>query len=143
MELDKKLVSEFMNLSLDEIHNKISKIDDEIEVFWNDNSLSWDGYLDATKALRKERTELTAAKTMILPMDHITLEDCLDWELKDCKVPIEDFIKWCETGYVTSYDGNGVYATADNKRTTLGANPIHIRNGYVRKDFPFVIWYNK
>ena len=84
---------------------------------------------------------------------NVSEEDCRVWAYALCEIGntdnfiygnnIEDFIKWCETGYVTSYDGNGVYATADNKRTTLGANPIHIRNGYVRKDFPFVIWYNK
>jgi hypothetical protein len=61
---------------------------------------------------------------------------------KSCKMPIEEFIRDCESGGFIDNDGSGVYAD-DNGVTNIGVLPSDIMSGQYRTDFPYVCWYNK
>ena len=54
---------------------------------------------------------------------------------------LEEFI--CAAGtFFSDYDGSGYYAT-ENEISNIACIPSDICNGYVRKDFTHVVWYNK
>ena len=55
---------------------------------------------------------------------------------------MNDFIKDCKDGYFTDDDGIGAYATED-KVSNIEIYPSDVISGFVRKDFKYVVWYNK
>lgn len=58
------------------------------------------------------------------------------------KFELEKFVDCCEFGGFCDSDGEGYYATEDQE-SSIPAVPSEIVAGYVRKDFKYVIWYNK
>ena len=58
------------------------------------------------------------------------------------KFELEKFVDCCDFGGFCDSDGEGYYATEDQE-STIPAIPSEIVAGYVRKDFKYVIWYNK
>lgn len=55
---------------------------------------------------------------------------------------LEDFIDNCKEGGFMDSDGFGNYSTKD-KVSTIEICPSDVIAGIYRKDFPYVVWYNK
>ena len=137
-------IEKYLKFSIAEISKKIKKNDKILKKLWeNSRGLSWDDYEKECKPYWEVNYCLRTAKIMLIPHEEIIkqLKPMSDLDVQ-CRVPIEEFEAWCGTGYVTSYDGNGVYAT-ENETTNLNANPMAFKDGYIRKDFKYVCWYNK
>lgn len=79
---------------------------------------------------------------MLTPKD--TLEskpyDALDTK---CQMPLDEFISACKEGAIMNSDGFGVYADKDKVYRGFEVSPWEIVNGFIRRDFEFVCWYNK
>lgn len=55
---------------------------------------------------------------------------------------MKDFIGYCKSGCFIDDDGSGYYATKD-KMTDIPVYPSDITSGNYRKDFDYVVWFNK
>lgn len=58
------------------------------------------------------------------------------------KMSLKDFIENCNSGGFINYDGFGQYATND-KITDIIILPSDVKKGTIRKDFDFVVWFNR
>ena len=58
-----------------------------------------------------------------------------------CRMLISEFKSSCICGVISSYDGEGFYATAEMV-SNIPAEPAAICAGHIRKDFKYVCWYN-
>ena len=131
-----------MKLPIEELDARLDKCDKELDRIWReDDGGSYEKYEEKCKPYRDEAFCLATAKDMITPRESIEARpmDELD---RECRVPIEVFKEWCKSGYVSSYDGHGVYAT-ENEATWMYARPRAFYEGYIRDDFDYVCWYNK
>ena len=136
-------VEEYLKLSLSEINKKIKKNEKILDKLWReDSSGSWEEYEKKCKPYWDEAHCLYAAKDMLAPMESVTFSPMDARDKKHCRVPIKEFEAWCKTGYVSNYDGTGYYAT-ENDVSNIYASPRAIYEGYIRKDFDYVCWYNK
>lgn len=140
-----KKIDEYMNLPLSEIEQRIDKNDADLQKIWkNDDGSSWENYCKKCQPYWDDNKLLCAVRSVKFPMEEVKMRPLEDWE-KDEKwvhIKINIFKEWCKSGFVTSYDGSGVYATEDEV-SDLGISTWGIANGYVRKDFTHVCWYNK
>ena len=59
----------------------------------------------------------------------------------NCRMEISKFKSSCICGAISSYDGEGFYATAEMV-SNIPAEPAAICAGHVRKDFKYICWYN-
>lgn len=57
-------------------------------------------------------------------------------------IPIEEFKKDCTTGFFTDDDGIGYYATESSK-SDIKVIPSDMTEDLYRKDFPYVLWFNR
>lgn len=57
-------------------------------------------------------------------------------------IPIEEFKKDCATGFFTDEDGVGYYATESSK-SDIKVLPSDMTEDLYRKDFPYVLWFNR
>lgn len=55
---------------------------------------------------------------------------------------LEEFIEMRNDGDFIDYDGFGRYAT-DKEESDVEVMPSYIKDGFIRKDFSNVIWYNR
>lgn len=136
-------IEEYMKLPLEKIEGMIEENERVLDKIWaEDDGSSYENYKNKCKPYHDELYCLTTAKTMILPREEIETRpmDELD---KECKIPIAEYTEMCKTGYVSNYDGHGVYATETETASWLYANPRAFYEGYIRKDFDYVCWYNK
>jgi hypothetical protein len=138
-------IEEYLKLPISEIEKKIEANDEILGELWkNSRSFSsWDDYAKECNPYWEDNYCLWTAKIMLTPQEEIVkqLKPMSDLDVQ-CRVPIEKFEAWCGTGCVTWDDGDGVYAT-ENETTDLDANPRAFHEGYIRKDFKYVCWYNK
>jgi hypothetical protein len=68
-----------------------------------------------------------------------TLKDIPDYGQK---YKFDEFVKMCKDGWLIDYDGCGNYATED-KILDIIIYPSDIIDKTYRKDFDYVIWFNK
>lgn len=57
-------------------------------------------------------------------------------------IPLEDFKRECGTGFYTDDDGNGYYATESSK-SDIPVLPSDFTEDLYRKDFPYILWFNR
>jgi hypothetical protein len=57
-------------------------------------------------------------------------------------IPLADFIDDCKCGGLTDFDGFGEYIE-NNRMSGIEAVPSDIELGKIRKDFDYVVWFNK
>ena len=141
----KEKISEYLRLDLSEINERIEKNGEVLDRIWReDDGKSWDRYCEKCQAYWDDNTVLYAVQSIKIPRGEAEMrplkEDEKDDEWRHIK--IETFIEWCESGFVTSYDGDGFYATEDEV-SDLAVSTWGIKNGLVRSDFSYVCWYNK
>lgn len=55
---------------------------------------------------------------------------------------LDEFMEYCKSGMFIDYDGSGNYATEDQE-SNINICPSDIVAEKVRKDFGYVVWYNK
>lgn len=137
-------IEKYLKFSIAKISEKIEENNKILRELWeNSGNLSSDDYIKECKPYWEDNYRLRTAKIMLTPQEEIVkqLKPMSDLDAQ-CRVPVEEFKAWCRTGYVTSYDGDGVYAT-ENETTNLDASPRAFKAGYTRKDFKYVCWYNK
>jgi len=138
-------MKDYGNLSLPEIERLIEVNDMKLKEIWDtDDGGSWEKYKAKCQSYWDDNSALYAAKALKLDRKDINLRPLKDWEKDDewIHIPIEKFKVWCESGFVTSYDGSGYYAT-ETEVSNLGASPSAFREGKIRTDFTYVCWYNK
>lgn len=136
-------IEKYLKLPLAKINKKIEKNSKILDKLWReDRSVSWEEYEKKCKPYWEEAHCLYTAEAMLIPMDSVTFKPMEEQEKKNCLVPIEEFEAWCKTGFVSNYDGDGVYAT-ENETSDINASPRAFYEGYIRKDFKYVCWYNK
>jgi hypothetical protein len=60
-------------------------------------------------------------------------------------VSIQEFVEWCNGGYVTDNDGSGYYSDGRIYWHEEEAIPSNIRNNIISNDIRhrYVIWFNK
>lgn len=135
-------INDYLKLSLSEINEKIEKNCEILNKIWEeDDGSSWESYSKRCQPYWDDNKLLNAAASVNAKPDDIEMEP-MDEFHKTCRVPIGDFIEWCELDAVTSYDGFGEYAN-ENEVSNLHVSCWGIKNGLVRKDFTHVCWYNK
>lgn len=136
------ILNRYMNLSLSEIKNKIKENDKILNKIWDeDDGNSWNKYCEKCQSYWDDNKLLYAAESLKLQPEEIEMKKFTDLD-KECLMPIEEFIACCKSGFITSYDGCGYYATK-NEVSNLNASPWAFKNGFIRKDFTHVCWFNK
>lgn len=55
---------------------------------------------------------------------------------------LKEFIEMCNDNDFNDYNGFGRYAT-DKEESDIEVMPSYIKEGFIRKDFSHVIWYNR
>lgn len=135
-------IDEYMKLSQEELKKRIAANREMLDKIWDeDDGSSYEKYQEKCFPYNEDNFALSTA--MILTMDRDEIEVTpMDEADVECSMTIKEFTACCRTGFITSWDGDGVYATADGI-TKLGANPEAFKLGYIRKDFTHVCWYNK
>lgn len=132
----------YTSKTVEEIKQLIKKNDDELQKIWDeDDGNSWEKYKRKCRPYWNDNKELYVAESLIMSKEKILLTPMSELD-RDCQVPMEEFIEWCKYGYVTSYDGIGYYATKD-EISDLSVDPEAFAEGYIRKDFTHVCWFNK
>lgn len=136
------LINRYMTLTLEELNEKMEQNDEILNKIWEeDDGSSWDNYCKKCQPYWDDNRLLHAAASMNTTPDKIEMTP-MDEFHKKCRVPIKTFIDWCKYDAVTSYDGFGEYAN-ENEVSNLYVSCWGIKNGFVRKDFTHVCWYNK
>ena len=120
----------------EELEAKLEEYDREYDELWNA------GY--PTPVWWEKANELYK-KIIPYSGEYHMIQD--DYELHDIpdfgdKFVLEKFVDCCKYGGFINNDGYGYYATEDQE-STIPAIPSEIVAGYVRKDFKYVVWYNK
>jgi hypothetical protein len=120
----------------EELEAKLEEYDREYDELWNA------GY--STPVWWEKANELYK-KIIPYSGEYHMIQD--DYELHDIpdfgdKMEVKKFVDCCKYGGFINDDGNGYYATEDQE-STIPAIPSEIVAGYVRKDFKYVVWYNK
>jgi len=137
-----KKIEEYLNMSVSELNERINKNDEALDKIWGeDDGSSWENYSKKCQPYWDDNKLLFAAISVNEQPENIEMEP-MDEFHKKCRVPIKTFIEWCKYDAVTSYDGFGEYANK-NEVSNLHVSCWGIKNGYVRKDFTHVCWYNK
>lgn len=137
--------NKYMDLSIDKIIKKMESNDEILRKIWDeDPGGDWDGYCKKCQPYWDDNKLLHIAKSMLIDKKDIKFRPLEDWEKDDewIHIIIEEFETWCKTGFVTSYDGYGYYAT-ETEVSNLYALPYAFKDGFIRKDFTHVCWYNK
>ena len=143
--MDKVKVEEYKKLHLEEIQKKIKANCDILDKIWkDDNGESWDEYSKKCNPYWEDNKYLCTVESLLLPREQVKMRPLEDWEKDDkwIHIKIEVFKQWCETGFTTSYDGCGYYAT-ETEVSDLSALTYAFHDGYIRDDFTHVCWYNK
>lgn len=136
-------IEEYKKLPIEELDARMEAAHEKLHEIWHtDDGKDYEAYKVKCKPYWDEYYYLDTAKTMILPKDKITLHESSNLD-NECRMPIDYFIEMCKTGYVSNYDGSGCYATEKEVARGIDANPRAFYDGYVRKDFDYVCWYNK
>ena len=137
--------NKYLNMPLEEVDEAVEKYDkicnDMFYQGMHDN-LSWEELEKKREPFIHELRQASAAQTMLTPKEYIQYREYTDLD-RECQVPIDAFISWCKSGFVSSWDGHGVYADKDKVYSWFYARPGDIYNGYIRNDFEYVCWYNK
>lgn len=135
-------IEEYLNMSVSELNERLDKNDEALDKIWKeDNGSSWENYSKKCQPYWDDNKLLFAAISVNEQPENIEMEPMDDFH-KKCRVPIKTFIKWCKYDAVTSYDGFGEYANK-NEVSNIHVSCWGIKNGFVRKDFTHVCWYNK
>lgn len=135
-------IKEYKKLLPEELEKRIADNYKILKKIWEeDDGNSYDKYREKCKPYREDNFALYTA--LVLIMDRIDIDtEPLPEEDKKCLIPIKEFAEACKFNMITSWDGDGVYAT-ENEITKLDADPEAFKLGYYRKDFTHVCWYNK
>lgn len=93
----------------------------------------------------RERPELKEYQDLHRELKLIYDEN--DFDLHDIsevgdKMTLQDFVESCEYGGFIDYDGFGYYAT-ETQESSIKISPSDVTNNKYRKDFPYIIWYNR
>lgn len=103
----------------------------------------WTGYNGGGGDLRCVRS---GDKILVIAVTEKTLYmiDYLTREIPNYgdKLPIGEFAESCRDRGLMNSDGHGYYAT-NKKMTDIYAIPSDICQGYINKNFPYVVWFNK
>ena len=120
----------------EELKAQLEVIDKEYDDLWNAGyppSVWW----EKAQEVGKRANPLSGELHMI--EDEYELNDIPDY---GDKIPLKTFVDCCKYHGFINDDGEGYYATED-KESSIPAVPSEIVAGFVRKDFPYVVWYNK
>ena len=98
----------------------------------------WQRILDEIEPEQKELHELHKQRSLIKPPVLTPLPKKKEGHLYS----LEEFIEMCNDGDFIDYDGFGRYAT-DKEESDIEVMPSYIKDGFIRKDFRHVIWYNR
>jgi len=132
----------YSNLTLEEIQEKIDSNRKNLDKIWEeDDGSSWDNYCAKCKPYWDDSLALRTAYVLKIDKNDIKFEPMNDVDRK-CLMTIKEFKSCCKMDAITSWDGDGCYATKD-ETTDLPAEPEAFKQGYIRKDFKYVCWYNK
>lgn len=126
-------------MNKEELNAKIEELTLEVDDLWKESFKQkdgWNWYNNQPKV--KELVNLEREYKLVQDYE---LHDMNSLD-KKCKIPLSEFVNWCESGCVSSYDGFGVYAT-ENQVSTIHVSPGDVVSGKYRKDFDYVCWYNK
>lgn len=143
--LDEEKMKAYLKLPLEELKTKIDANNKILDKLWKeDDSKSWEEYCEKCNPYWDDNKYLYTAKSLLLPREEIKMRPLEDWEKDEewIHITIETFKEWCESGFITSYDGSGYYAT-ETEVSYLPALTYAFHDGYVRDDFTRVCWYNK
>ena len=121
---------------IEELRKKVEEYEEKFDELWY-AGLSPDEWYEKVTALDKECRPVYGEFHM--------LND--QYELHDnpgigTRMTVQHFMECCEVGGFINSDGEGYYAT-ELQESDIPANPAEIVLGFVRKDFPYVVWYNK
>jgi len=137
-----KKIEEYLSMSVSELNERIDKNDEALDkILGEDDGSSWENYCKKCQPYWDDNKLLFAAISVNEQPENIEMEPMDEFHRK-CRVPIKTFIEWCKYDAVTSYDGFGEYANK-NEVSNLHVSCWGIKNGFVRKDFTHVCWYNK
>lgn len=120
-----------------ELEDKIDELHDKINEAFNKPDMSWEWYRNLP--WHKEAAMLEREYKLLLEGDDIEYTP-IDG-IGD-KMTLEKFIDCCKCGGFIDSDGFGYYATKD-KETNITIHPSDIMCGKYRKDFNYIIWYNR
>ena len=135
-------IDEYLNMSVSELNERINENGEALDKIWKeDDGSSWENYCKKCQPYWDDNKLLFAAISVNEQPENIEMEPMDEFHRK-CRVPIKKFIEWCKYDAVTSYDGFGEYANK-NEVSNLHVSCWGIKNGFVRKDFTHVCWYNK
>lgn len=118
--------------------NKIGKLETQLNAIndtWNFDK-PWSLYERNIAPLLTELNNLHCDLNLI--QDEINMGPYDSGDL----MSMEEFIKYCRDGSFIDSDGSGYYAT-ETECTDIQINPSWVLKGRIRRDFEYVIWYNK
>lgn len=120
------------------IIEKIDRLESQLKAIndtWNFDK-PWSAYERNIAPLLSELNNLHC--DLHLNEDEINMKPHRDGDL----MRMDEFIGYCKDGSFIDSDGSGFYAT-QTESTDLQINPSWVLKGRIRKDFNYVIWYNK
>jgi hypothetical protein len=123
-----------------EIKNRIWELHDKINEMFN-KSIEIENGWEIYKNMSEHKEVANLEREYKLMMDETDIEYSPIPDYGD-KMTFEHFVECCEDGGFIDYDGFGYYATND-KETNIQVYPSDIMSGKYRKDFSYVIWYNR
>lgn len=93
----------------------------------------------------RERPEIKEYQNLYRELKLIFDEN--DFNLHDIsevgdKMTLKKFVDCCKCGGFIDYDGFGYYAT-ETQESSIKISPSDVTNNKYRKDFPYIIWYNR
>lgn len=135
-------IDEYMKLPQEELKKRIAANHEVLKKIWDeDDGNSYEKYQEKCFPYNEDNFALYTAMILTMDKDEIKVTPIDEHDL-ECLMTIKEFTACCRTGFITSWDGDGVYATADGI-TNIDADPEAFKLGYIRKDFTHVCWYNK
>lgn len=130
---DKLMTKQEMKDKIDFLNEKVNELFQEScrrEDGWN-----WYKSQPELKTLQ----QLERQYKLLLDESDFNLHDIPDY---GDKISLEDFILCCKSGAFINYDGFGCYAT-ETQESDIEIYPSDVVANEYRKDFPFIIWYNR
>lgn len=137
--------NKYLQMPFEEVKKEVERLDDKCDEIFHEGMAkdwSWEEMEKVREPYIKELRLAAAAQVLMTPKESLPSDPYDDLD-RECQMPIETFINMCKSGYLSSYDGTGVYADKDKVYHCLNASPWAFYHGFIRDDFEYVCWYNK
>lgn len=137
----KDKVDNYMQFTFEQLCDAVEELDCAIsDVMENTNS--FDEFIEKSISLREDIDAATIAKVMKQTGKFVKYEMMDEFD-QDCVMPRQSFVEDVKNGLFTNDDGYGMYAKDRLTITNVPCVPSDIEAGYIRKDFEYVVWWNK